>query len=204
VAGYDDNVFINCPFDVRYRRMFRAIVFTVHDTGFVARCALEVSDAAENRLTKIMNIIDDCRYGIHDISRVELDRVTRLPRFNMPLEAGIFLGAKRFGSERQKRKSSLILDREQFRYRKFVSDLAGQDIVAHHNDPHQAIRRVRDWLRTESRRKTIPGPSAIASRFDAFIRRLPVMCRRVPIKISELTFIDYSNLVDEWLRDNAP
>ena len=49
-------------------------------------------------------MIADCRYGIHDISRTELDRDSGLPRFNMPLELGIFLGAKRFGAEEQKRK----------------------------------------------------------------------------------------------------
>jgi len=36
--------------------MFRAIVFAVHDAGFVPRCSLEVSDAAQNRLTKIEGI----------------------------------------------------------------------------------------------------------------------------------------------------
>ncbi len=49
-----------------------------------------------------------------------------LPRFNMPLELGIFLGAKRFGSQKQKQKNGLILDREKYRYQSFCSDIAGQ------------------------------------------------------------------------------
>ena len=38
--------------------------------GFVARCALEVDDASELRLDKIMRIIGQCAYGVHDISSV--------------------------------------------------------------------------------------------------------------------------------------
>ena len=130
---YNDNVFINCPFDSVYKPLFDAIVFAVHDCGFVARCALEEGDASQVRIDKIYNIIENCRYGIHDISRTELDEVSRLPRFNMPLELGIFLGAKRFGVEDQKGKKCLVMDKERFRYQKFISDIAGQDIRGYVN-----------------------------------------------------------------------
>jgi hypothetical protein len=30
-ATYDESVFINCPFDVDYQEVFRALVFAVHD-----------------------------------------------------------------------------------------------------------------------------------------------------------------------------
>jgi len=70
-----------------------------------------------------MNLIDGCRYGIHDISRTEFDTVNQLSRFNMPLELGIFLGARRFGSGRHKSKNCLVLDREPYRYQKFMDTL---------------------------------------------------------------------------------
>jgi hypothetical protein len=41
---YQQNVFINCPFDEPFRTILEAIVFTVHDCGFVARSALEADD----------------------------------------------------------------------------------------------------------------------------------------------------------------
>jgi hypothetical protein len=97
-AGYADNVFLNHPLDDDYLSIRNALVFSVHDCGFVARSALEASDASENRLDKIYGIIEDSRYGIHDISRTELNDAG-LPRFNMPLELGIFLGCKRYGKE---------------------------------------------------------------------------------------------------------
>jgi len=101
---------VNCPFDDAYRLIFESIVFVVHDCGYIARCALEVDDASQVRIDKIASIISACRFGIHDISRTEPDAVTGLPRFNMPLELGMFLGAKRYGRGEQRQKSCLILD----------------------------------------------------------------------------------------------
>ncbi len=84
-----NDVFINCPFDDGYRPLFNALVFVIYDLGFVARCAREADDSGEVRLAKIERIIEQCKYGIHDISEVSLDVVNHLPRFNMPLELGI-------------------------------------------------------------------------------------------------------------------
>ena len=131
---YNDNVFINCPFDSDYKPLFDAMVFVIHDCGFIARCALEEEDASQVRIDKIYGIIETCRYGIHDISRTELDENSGFPRFNMSLELGVFLGAKKFGIVEQKRKKCLILDKEPYRYQQFISDIAGQDIQAHNND----------------------------------------------------------------------
>jgi hypothetical protein len=55
--GFDKNVFINCPFDNKYLPLFRAIIFTVHDMGFRARCALEASNAGNVRIDKVQDII---------------------------------------------------------------------------------------------------------------------------------------------------
>src|SRR5678809_354803 len=129
-ATYSRSVFLNVPFDRGYRPLFHAIVFTVFDCGFVARCGWESADGSKVRLDKIYELIAECRYGIHDISRTEPDATTRLPRFNMPLELGVFLGAKRYGSGLHREKSCLILDRERHRYQRFCADIAGQDIAA--------------------------------------------------------------------------
>src|SRR5438874_3253316 len=102
---YDRNVFVNCPFDDDYRRLFEAVVFAVYDCGYTPRCALEIEDASEVRIDKITKIIGDCRFGIHDISRTEPDAATSLPRFNMPFELGLFFGAKRFGRAEHRLKS---------------------------------------------------------------------------------------------------
>jgi hypothetical protein len=116
MPGYDDRVFINVPFDRRYKKLFDALVFAVHDCGFLAHCALESDEGSRVRLDKLYAIIAECRYGIHDLSRVTLDTRYRLLRFNMPLELGIFLGAKRYGNPPQRKKSGLILERDLYRF----------------------------------------------------------------------------------------
>jgi hypothetical protein len=134
------DVFINCPFDSSYRPLFQAITFSVLRSGFNPRCAAEVDDSAQIRLLKIQDIIAACRYGIHDISRTEVDGDPALPRFNMPLELGLFLGAKRYGTREQPQKRTLVLDTQPYRYQRFISDIAGQDIPAHGGDPARAAR----------------------------------------------------------------
>lgn len=196
------HVFINCPFDTGYQPIFSAIVFAVSDLGFVARCSLEDDDAGEVRLTKIQRMIEECRYGINDLSTVTLDTVTGLPRFNMPLELGLFLGCKRFGAKNQINKRTLILDSEQYRYRQFISDIAGQDIRAHGGDPERAIRAVRDWLQTTSKRKSLAGGGEIIERYHRFQVDLPTICREAGLETDRLTFIDLSTVVTDWLRAN--
>src|SRR5215469_15133347 len=186
---YNQNVFINCPFDEKYKSLFRAIVFAVYDCGFVSRCALEEDDGSQIRLQKIYDIIASCRLGIHDLSRVQLDRSSRLPRFNMPLELGAFLGAKYFGVNQQKSKVCLILDSVEYRYQKFISDIAGQDIRAHGNDARRVIRIVRDWLRMYSQ-TSIPSGSVIGERYAKFRAELPALCKASSLNRNELIYND--------------
>ena len=200
---YRLQVFINCPFDRAYRKLFYAIVFAVHDCGYIARSALEISDASEVRLTKIFRIISECRLGIHDISRTELDRRSRLPRFNMPLELGMFLGAKEFGKARQRAKICLVLDRSLHRYEKFCSDIKGCDISAHRRSPEVAVETVRNFLRDTQPRVSMPGGKLIYRRYAKFLKALPLLCEESGVRVNDLTFNDYATFVSRWLKQQA-
>ncbi|HEY2066264.1 MAG TPA: hypothetical protein VGG84_09935 [Gemmatimonadaceae bacterium] len=202
MAATPESVFINVPFDRNYRKLFHALVFTVHECGFVSRCALESGDGSEIRISKLYAIISDCALGIHDLSRTTLDRVNRLPRFNMPLELGIYLGAKHFGDASQRRKSALILERDRYRYQKFCSDLSGQDIRPHNDTVADAIRSVRAWLRSARPGADIPGPSTIARRYVNLRRDLPRMCRIAGLSVAEMLFLDYRTFAIAWLEEN--
>jgi hypothetical protein len=203
-ADYERSVFVNCPLDEEYRYLFEAVIFAIHDCGYIARCALEADDASEVRIDKITKIIGSCAFGIHDISRTAADLTTNLPRFNMPLELGLSLGAKRFGRAQQKLKSCLILDVERYRYQKFISDIAGQDIAVHSGDALRAIRIVRDWLSNATPKSIrVPGGSIVGSRYIAFREELPSLSENVHLSVDELTFKDYLAQVEEWLRVNA-
>jgi hypothetical protein len=194
------SVFINCPFDEHYQPLFEAIVFCVVACGFEPRCTLELADAGEVRIENIYRLIAQCNHSIHDISRTEVeDQPYRLPRFNMPLELGIFLGAKRFGG-RSSRKRCLIMDRAPYRYKRFISDIGGQDIKAHYTRPVNAIRHVRDWLQSAPGKAAIPGGTKIWQDYQRFRRELPVIAEEAQLDPAQLTFIDYLQLVTNWLK----
>jgi hypothetical protein len=200
-ASYASSVFINCPFDTLFEPIRNAIVFAIYDCGFVPRCALEEDNGGDVRFEKIQRIISECKYGVHDISRTELDMHNNLPRFNMPLELGVFLGAKKFGGSAQKRKNCLILDREPHRYQQFISDIAGQDIRSHNGNPEDAINSIRNWLNDASDRRTIPGGRSIARRYAEFLRDLPEICQKARLDIDEITFNDFSIFTSDWLKE---
>ncbi len=200
---YAQRVFINCPFDSEYKPLFEAIVFAVLSCGFRPRCALEIDDSSEVRIDRIFKIIAECKYGIHDISRTQVTSASGLPRFNMPLELGMFLAAKRFGTGKQRRKVCLVLDTMPYRYQQFISDIAGQDIQVHNNSAREAITVVRNWLRNASRSTILPGGMEIYRRFQLFEQKLPALCVELKVQRNELTFNDSVSIISNWLRDNA-
>lgn len=159
------SVFVNCPFDPDFLDLLRAIIFTIKACGFVPRTAQDISDSGEVRITKIRELIADCDRGIHDLSAVALDHGTKLPRFNMPLELGISLGAKWYGSAKQKRKRILVLDETSHQYDASTSDISGQDIKAHGRDVERAITCVRNWLAQDRdvALPSLPGGTALTA-----------------------------------------
>lgn len=109
----------------------------------------------------------------------------------------MFLGAKRFGAGRQRKKNCLILDRENCRYQAFISDIAGQDIRAHAGNDLHILGIVRNWL--SQFKRNLPGAHAVQAHYQAFLADLPVLCTAVPIQVEELTFNDLTNVVTQWL-----
>lgn len=201
--AYDRNVFINCPFDSAYRPLFEAVTFAVYDCGFYPRCALEVDDSSQVRIEKITAIIRQCRLAVHDVSRTQVDKRTRLPRFNMPLELGLFLGAKLFGVEEQQDKAAIILDTEPYRYQKYISDIAGQDIRTHGGKPDGAIKAVRNFLASHAPADVIlPGGDRIDARYRQFRTELPRACAELHLDPHDLTFGDLTRFILGWMKTN--
>lgn len=205
-AAYDTSVFVNCPFDPDYRPLFRALIFTVEYCGFAARCALEVDDSGETRAEKIIRLIRGSRYGIHDISRTETNVVDgeALPRFNMPYEFGVFTGFKYGGTRRQRQKVILVLDTKPYRYQKFLSDIAGQDIRSHGGDPAALIREVRAWLQAQTGQRNLDGAEYIAAQYGRFTALIPTLLAAVNKTDADLAnYHDFHALVGDWLAQNV-
>ena len=117
----------------------------------------------------------------------------------MPFELGMDVGCKTYSSAHAG-KSFLIFESEQYQFQKFISDISGQDIQHHSDDPKIAVKAVRDWLRTESSRTGIPGGAAIYKRYEAFRQDLPQICGELKLDVDELPFVDFSYTVATWLE----
>ena len=147
--SFEKNIFVNCPFDDDYRRLLIPVIFTVKYFNYIPRLALESANSGESRIDKIVGLIKESKFGIHDLSRIISSDKNEHYRMNMPFELGIDYGCQKFKEGIWKEKKILILEKEKFRYRKALSDLSGSDIKNHDNDPIKIMRAVRDWLVTE-------------------------------------------------------
>jgi hypothetical protein len=202
---YNDLVFINCPFDDAYNPLLRAAVYTVYFCGFYPISAMDEDNAMDNRIDKLYRMIAKCKFGIHDISRTELDPDNSLPRFNMPFELGVFYGARAYGQKQQKDKNAIIFEKKKYLYQKYLSDINGIDTKAHNNDPFAIIRHVRNWLRLASRRTSIPGAQAIINRYNDFLAQLPAAASAAGFStVDDIPFNDYCQIVEEAIRAVLP
>ena len=190
-------VFVNVPFDAEYLPLLHAILFTIHDCGFIARIAVEDSGSSQTRLDKIARIISESRLSIHDISRVELSPASPLPRLNMPFECGLAFGAIRYGAPRER--DLLLMTAEPYQGQRTLSDLFGQDSQPHRNDPATVVAAVRGFLAAKSGMRT-RGPQAIWQRYAAFMACVPELAQELELTASEVTSFDG---LPDWLRAAA-
>ena len=164
--SFSENVFINCPFDNEYRNLLRPLLFTVVYVGLKPQIS-ETTDSGEQRVNSIQELIISSKYSIHDLSRIEVRSKKDLPRFNMPFELGLDIGCKRFGSAELTEKKCLILEKEQYRYQRVLSDISGNDIEAHRGDGQTLVRKVRNWFVGQNI-QAIPSANVIWTSFNEF------------------------------------
>jgi len=199
--AFVDNVFINCPFDNKFRPLLKALVFELIYLGFIPKLSQTLSSSSI-RVNEIKNIIKSCKYGIHDLSRSKAMDVGELPRLNMPYELGLDIGALEYGSARLKTKKILILDTERYHYQKVISDIAGQDIENHNNDPKTLITKVRNWFSTNFPNKTIVGQSEIWIAYNQFIDDLntSLLPKYSKGEIEEMPIGDFMKFSIDWVE----
>lgn len=139
---FNNKVFINCPYDKKYKHFFVLIVFYCFYFGYEPVFASQIG-GAESRIDKIIKMIKECDFGIHDISKAFIQDDESLPRYNMTFELGLDFMLKH---NKKTRNKLLILDGEQYQYLKTISDLSGCDIIGHNNDEIRLINAIRDFF----------------------------------------------------------
>lgn len=136
---FETNVFINCPFDNEFKKILHPLLFTIIYHGLKPRIATERIDSGEQRISKIIELIKDSKYSIHDLSRVKASVAGEIFRLNMPYELGIDVGCREFGTGKLRSKQYLITASEHYEYQKALSDIAGSDIAVHNDDSLQTV-----------------------------------------------------------------
>ena len=112
ISIFDTNVFVNCTYDDYFRPLLRPLLFTVLRAGLNPRLAAERLNSGETRFSKIVELVRESKYAIHDLSRIKAKRAGKYFRFNMPFELGLDVGCSCFGTGEQLSKRCLILEKE--------------------------------------------------------------------------------------------
>ena len=189
------------------QELFEALIFTVMACGYRVRCALEEDDSGDIRLEKLARLIGNCPRSIHDLSRIEL-AANDLPRFNMPFELGMALGAKKFGGRPHNNKSIKIMVAEPYRLPAYLSDLGGNDPSAHHRDPERVIVVVRDYLHEGPDGAILAGPSRMKELYQEFRTAIPTIAESIRHRPDEIGgLVNYKTFVlcvTEYLRAELP
>ena len=162
-----ENVFINCPFDEEYSPILEILCFCVSYFGFAPRLATERLEAGENRLEKIVELISNSRYSIHDLSRCKAKGVDEYYRMNMPFELGIDFGFRRNPDTAYGTKKFLIFEENQYDLKRAISDLAGTDVMFHQGEIQKIIELTRNFFSVEGE-IDIPGAKKISADYATF------------------------------------
>ena len=118
----------------------------------------------------------------------------------MPFELGLFLGVKH---GQQQKALTLILDRERYRYQTFLSDIAGQDIRSHDDQPQKVVAAVRNWLATNLRNRDFPGDKKLNKLLRNLSREWASILHKLGHSFEHLTFVDHLKILNSWLEENA-
>lgn len=203
--AFAQNVFINCPFDEGFYGLLRPLLFTVVYLGFKPRIALERTDSGEPRIDKIVELIADSKYAIHDLSRIKAKKAGELFRFNMPFELGIDVGCRLFKGGGWAQKKCLILEAQRYRYQAALSDLSSSDIAVHHNKPKDVVIEVRNWLNNQCRLNAA-GPAKIWGAFTDFMAdNYDKLLERgfSPRDIEKLAIPELIDCMEKWIDKNV-
>jgi hypothetical protein len=124
----EEDVFLNIPYDARFENLLLAYIAGICAFGFAPRATLEIP-FGQRRLDRILSLIRQSRYSIHDLSRVQLDRnAPPTPRFNMPFELGLTVALERSAHPNH---LWIVCETVPHRIKKSLSDLDGTDAYIH-------------------------------------------------------------------------
>lgn len=148
-----DSVFLNIPYDKKFTKTYLAYLSGLVSLGLNPKATLAIPGGV-TRLDRIFALIRSCRYSLHDLSRVELDRThPPTPRFNMPLELGITVAWAKLNPMEH---TWFVFESQERRAQKSISDLNGTDCNIHGGTEEGVMRELCNAFVRRKRRVTVP------------------------------------------------
>jgi hypothetical protein len=162
----EDAVFLNIPYDRKFRVLYLAYIAGLVHLGLEPRVTLGLPSGTR-RLDKIAGLIESCRFSIHDLSWVGLDRNPpyATPRFNMPFELGLAVEWQRLNAARH---TWFVFEEKSYRIQKSLSDLNGSDPQIHAGTASGVMRELRNIFERTRNQPTVPE---MMSTFHTISRR---------------------------------
>ena len=181
------------------------------------RSAREWGGECDLRLPRLHRLLSNCRYSVHDVSRLRGDGPDHLARMNMPLELGFAIAFhyERNGSRREH--TWWCMCSGGYIYKQAISDLEGIDIEPHDETIDSIIAATAVFLRRHLKYDQRVSASSVRRAFDIFQLKLgkraadalgkriwkdivETALETIPVKpVSKVTRI----APEEFLRENA-
>jgi len=204
IKSFDNNVFINCPFDKKYIPLLRPLLFTILYLGYNPRISSESSDSGEARLDKIFKLIEESRFSVHDLSRIQSSKKNEIFRLNMPFELGVDIGCRKFKGGKWRNKKHLILETKPYRYQRALSDLSNSEIKSHSDSPEKLVRKVRNWFIETIGIKNVKSATVIWADFNEFMTDFYCKRKKEGFKKKDLQQMPIPELIKfmrDWIRE---
>ncbi|MDR3753092.1 MAG: hypothetical protein P4K93_05210 [Terracidiphilus sp.] len=141
-----NSVFLNIPYDEEFSSLYIAYIVGLFQLDLVPHIASEIP-GGKRRLDRIFELIQSCRFSIHDLSRVEVSVTPfSLPRFNMPLELGMTIT---WANIHPKSHTWFVWESEPYRLQRSASDLNGTDPYIHSGTAEGVLSELRNAFRRD-------------------------------------------------------
>jgi hypothetical protein len=168
----DNLVFLNVPYDRKFKNLYIAYIVGLTELGLKPTATLAIP-GGEARLDRIFELIQTCRYSVHDLSRVQLSRTIPVtPRFNMPFELGMAVAWAKLHPERH---TYIVSESMHRRAQKSLSDMAGTDFNIHGGTPSGVMRELCNAFVRQRQRPSVPQ---MMRRYEAVSGLVPQMMRQ--------------------------
>jgi hypothetical protein len=197
-----NSVFLNIPYDEEFHSLYIAYIVGLCQLDLVPHLASEIP-GGDRRLNRILQLIKDCRYSIHDLSRVELSIApAAAPRFNMPLELGMAIAWTELDPSRH---AWSVWESEPYRLQRSTSDLNGTDPYIHDGTAEGVLRELCNAFR----RGRVPSVPKMLMVYDFVHANLAAILHRNGTRnpYSRSVFIELcwlSKALTELLRYTKP